>query len=159
VQAQNSTSDSGSFKYVDKPKTNMRIVTLLVWGVSCFLGFKAVTEPPSDRWVLPLVLGFFVLCSSLLVGEFMLRPTRTTCYDPVQRKLVIQETARWRKKEQVASISPSERFQVFHCDSDPSVLVYGVRIRSTDNDWLTIADYLPKERAEDLARQANRFQS
>ena len=159
MQAQNSTSNSGSFRYVDKPKTNMRIVTLLVWGVSCFLGFKAITEPPSDGWVLPLVLGFFVLCSSLLVREFMLRPTRTTFYDPAQRKLVIQGAARWRKKERVASISPSERFQVFHCDSDPSVLVYGVRIRSTDNDWLTIADYLPRERADELARQANRFQS
>lgn len=159
MQAQSWISDSGTFTYVDKPKAHMRITTLLVWGASCVLLYKAFTVPPDNPWIFWLVVGFFGLCSSLLVREFMLSPTRTTSYDLAQRKLVIQETSPWRKKERIASISRGERFQVFHCDSDPSVLVYGVRIRSIDNEWITIADYLPKDRADDLARQANRFQS
>ena len=101
---------------------------------------------------MPLTGAFFVLCSCLVIREFMLRPTRATSYDPLKRKMVIQETAVWRNKQQVALINRGSRFEVFHCDSDPTVLVYGVRIRSTDNEWVTIADFLPKDRAEDLAR-------
>ena len=69
MQAQSSTPDSGSFTYVDKPKTNMRVTTLLVWGVSCFLLYKAFTVPPVNPWIFWLVIGFFGLCCSLLVRD------------------------------------------------------------------------------------------
>jgi hypothetical protein len=84
----------------------------------------------------------------------MLRPTRVTTIRPLQRQVVVQETAPWRKNELVASIPPGARFEIFQCDGDNS-LAHGVRIKSTDKGWLTVAEYVSKEDAEAIASAAN----
>jgi hypothetical protein len=84
----------------------------------------------------------------------MLRPTRVTTIRPLERQVIVQETAQWRKKRLVASISPDVRFEVFQCESDNS-LAHGVRIKSQDKGWITVAEYVSTENAERLAREAN----
>jgi hypothetical protein len=66
---------------------------------------------------------------------------------------MVQETARWRKKELVASIPPGARFEVVQGDRDTNL--YEVRIKSTDKGWVTVAEYVSKENAERIACDAN----
>ncbi len=144
----------GAYTFVDRPKTSLKVVTLLVWTVSRYLIYKAVVQPPPQPWAVPGILLIFALCSYSVLHEFMLRPMRVTTIRPLERQIVVQETARWRKTERVISIPRGDRFEIFQCDSDNAV-AHGVRIRSTDRKWLTVAEYLSKDAAEGLARDAN----
>ena len=140
--------------FVDRPKTILRVVSLLVWAVSAFLVYKVFVEPPLQTRVVWGVLAIFALCCYSVINEFMLRPTRITTIRPLERRVVVQETARWRKKEVVVAIPPGTRFEVFPCDSDNTV-AYGVRIKPAGKGWLTVAEYISKESAERVAREAN----
>jgi hypothetical protein len=154
VQIFGSRTENTPYTFVDRPKTSLRIVSVLVWSVSAFLLYKAIVESAPNPWILWGALAIFAVCCYSLVHEFMLRPTRVTTIHPLERQVVVQETAAWRKKKLGASISPGIRFEVFQCESDNS-LAHGVRIKSPDNGWLTIAEYVSAENAERLARQAN----
>jgi hypothetical protein len=68
--------------------------------------------------------------------------------------VVVEETAPWRKREIVVSIPAGTRFEIFECDSDNSV-AHGVRIKSIDKGWFTVAEYVSREDAECLASDAN----
>ena len=151
-QTEDASYSDVAFPLVDGPKTSFRIASLLVWSASAFLVYKAVVRWQTG-WILWLVIAFFGICCYGVVNEFMLRPTRVTTIRPLQRQLVVQETARWRKKELVASIPRSARFEVVRCDSDMNL--YEVRIKSTDKGWVTVAEYVSKENAERMARDAN----
>jgi hypothetical protein len=143
--------DEAPFTFVDRPKASLRVVTVAVWLVSCFLLYKAVVEPPPEPWILWALLAFFALCGYGVIREFMLRPMRVTTV--LRRRVVLEETAPWRKSRLVASIPPGAYFEIFSCDSDSDMS--GVRIQSKDNGWLTIAEFVSKEDAELLARDAN----
>ena len=147
------TEDAPPYSLVDGPKASLRIASLLVWSVSAFLLYKAVVEPPTESWVLWGVLAIFAVCCYSVINEFMLRPTRVTTIRPLQRQLVVQETARWHKRELVVSIPTSARFEVVHRDRDMNL--YEVRIKSTDKGWVTVAEYVSKENGERMARDAN----
>src|SRR5258708_25344406 len=97
------------YTFVDRPKISLRIVSLLVWGVSGFLLYKAVVEPPAELWARWGILAIFALCCYSVIHEFMLRPARVTTIRAAQRQVVIQETAPWRKREIVASLPPGTR--------------------------------------------------
>ena len=83
----------------------------------------------------------------------MLRPTRVTTLWPLERRLLAQETAAWRKKELVVSIPPGALFEIAFCDRDTDL--YEVRIKSAENGWVTVAEYVSKNSAEHIARDAN----
>jgi hypothetical protein len=158
--------DDSISTFVDRPKRALRVVTMAIWGVACFLLYEAVVTKPDELWVLPRdgrifrlwvlpgTAGFFAWCCCLVVREFKLRPTRVTTVCRLRREVVVQETAPWRKRRVVASVSPGSRFEIFRCDGS-DVMYFGVRIRSQEDSWVTIADYLLKNQAEDLARAAN----
>jgi len=154
VQTLRPDGDDTLFTFVDRPKASLRIVTLAVWAVASFLLYKALIERPPQPWVLRLALAFFVLCCCLVLREFMLRPVRVTTVCPLRRQVVIRETAPWHKRQRATTIPPGARFEIFQCDSD-DVAYFGVRIRSQDKSWLTVAEFLSKENAEDLADEAN----
>jgi hypothetical protein len=154
VQIIGSRTEDSSYTFIDRPKTSLRIVSVLVWSVSAFLLYKGIVEPAPKAWILWGALAIFAVCCYSLVHEFMLRPTRVTTIRPLERQVVVQETAPWCKKKLVASISPGIRFEVFQCESDNS-LAYGVRIKSQDKGWFTVAEYVSMENAERLARDAN----
>jgi hypothetical protein len=101
------------------------------------------------------MVGDRVLCNLLPWGGKRIHASPDACYNypPLQRQLVVQETARWRKKELVASIPRSARFEMVRCDSDMNL--YEVRIKSTDKGWVMVAEYVSKENAERMARDAN----
>jgi len=111
-------------------------------------------DPPAELWARWGILAIFALCCYSVIHEFMLRPTRVTTIRAAQRQVVVQETAPWRKSEIVVSIPPGTRFEIFECDSDNSV-AHGVRIKSIDKGWFTVAEYVSKEDAECLASDAN----
>jgi hypothetical protein len=146
--------DDAPYTFVDSPKTSLRVVSLLVWSVCAFLLYKAVVDPPSESLVMWGVCVLFAACCYSVIHEFMLRPMRVTTVLPMQRQIVVQETAPWRKREVVASIPPGARFDVFQCDSDNNC-AYGVRIKLADKRSVTIAEYVSKEKAERLAGDAN----
>ena len=143
---------------VDRPKTSLRVASLLVWSACGFLFYKSVVDPPPESWALWGRLGMlaiFAMCCYAVIREFMLRPTRVTTISALQqRQVVVQEIAPWRKRDIVASIPPGARFETFPCESDNDA-VHGVRIKSVDKGWLTVAEYVPKQTAERLAREAN----
>jgi hypothetical protein len=154
MRAFGSQIDDTPCTFIDAPKTSLRVASLLVWSVCAFLLYKAVVEPPSESWIVWGLFAMFAVCCYSVIHEFMLRPMRVTTVRPLQRQIVIQETARWRRKELVASIPPGSRFEIFQCDSDNNQ-AYGVRIKSTDKGWVTVAEYVSKERSERLASDAN----
>jgi hypothetical protein len=143
-----------TFTIVDRPKLSLRLVSLAVWSVSAFLFYKAMVEPPRSHAVLWGVFGIFALCSILLLREFFFRPVRVTMICPERREIVLEESAPLRKRRVVTAIPAGDDFQIFRCDSDNDI-AYGVRIRSKDKGWLTIAEYVPKQKAEEMARHAN----
>jgi hypothetical protein len=100
------------------------------------------------------ILAIFAFCCYSVIHELMLRPTRVTTIRAAQRQVVVEETAPWRKREIVVAIPPGTRFEIFECDSDNSV-AHGVRIKSMDKRWFTVAEYVSKENAECLASDAN----
>jgi hypothetical protein len=142
------------YTFTDERKINLRVVSVLVWSVSAFLLYKGVVETPIDVRVWWITIAIFVLCSGSVVYEFMYRPRRVTTIRLQERQVVIQETAPWRSKSLVASIPPGMHFEVFQCDSDNTV-AHGVRIRSSEKRWITVAEYVSREKAELLAREAN----
>jgi hypothetical protein len=144
VQTFESRDDELTFTLVDPRKAGLRIASLIVWCGSVFLLYKAAVEAPSEGWVLWGTLGIFAVCCYSVVHEFMLRPMRVTTVFPWRRQIVVQETAPWRKRQKVTSIPPAARFEVFRCDSD-NAEGYGVRVRSQDNGWLTIAEYVSEK--------------
>lgn len=142
------------YRFVDRPKARLRVVSLLVWGVSAFLLYMAVIDPPGQSWVVFGAFAIFGLCCYSVIHEFLLRPARVTTVRPLQRQVVVEETARWRKNELTVSLPPGTRFETFLCDSDNDI-AYGVRIKSVDKRWITVAEYVSKDAAERLAREAN----
>jgi hypothetical protein len=142
------------YTFVDRPKTSLRVLALLGCAVTGFLTYKAVVEPPPVSWAVWAAFGMFAVCCYSAIHEFMLRPTRVTTIHPLERQVVVQETARWRRKELVASIPPGACFEIFPCDNDNSD-AYGVRVKSTEGGWLTAAEYVSKDTAEYLTREAN----
>ena len=143
------------FTFVDRPKTYLKIVTLMIWGVACFLLYKALGEPVLS-WPLPITSAFFVLCSCLVLREFLFRPTRVTTLNPDHSEIVIQETAPLRRRRVAASLSKASRFEVRQCDSE-NTASFEVRIQSNDRGWVIVAEYLSKNAAEHLADDANRI--
>jgi hypothetical protein len=139
---------------VDRPKTSVRVVTVGVWMVSAFLLYKAMVEPPAQRVVWWLVVGMFILCTVLTIREFLFRPVRVTTIRPRSRELVLEEAAPLRKRRSVKSLPFGSKFEIALCDSD-NTLAYEVRIRTADNKWLTVADFLSKHEAEEMAESAN----
>jgi hypothetical protein len=53
----------------------------------------------------------------------------------------------------MVSLSAGARFEIAFCDRDMNL--YEVRIKSTNNDWVIVAEYESKENAERIARDAN----
>jgi hypothetical protein len=139
---------------VDRPKTSVRIATFAVWTVSCFLLYKAVLEPPAQSVVWWIVVGMFTLCSFLTIREFLLRPVRITTIRPRSRELVLEETALLRKRRSVTTLPFGSKFEISLCDSD-NTQAYEVRVRTADKKWLTVADFLSKHHAEEIADRAN----
>ena len=146
-------TEDARYSLVHAPRSSLRIASLLVWSVSAFLLYKAVAEPSAPSWALWGALAIFVLCCYSVINEFMLRPTRATTILPLERRLLVRETAAWRKKERALSIPPGARFEIAFCDRDANL--YEVRIKSTDKDWVIVAEYVAKEDAERIARDAN----
>jgi hypothetical protein len=138
---------------VDRPKARVRVVTVGVWAVSAFLLYKAVVEPPAQS-VVWTVVGMFLLCTVLTIREFLFRPIRVTTIRPRSREVVLEEAAPLRRRRSVKSLPFGTKFEITLCDSDNS-LAYEVRIRTADNKWLTVADYLSKEEAKIMADRAN----
>jgi hypothetical protein len=139
---------------VDRPKTSVRVVTVAVWTVSAFLLYKAVVEPPAQSLVWWVVFGMFLLCTVLTIREFLFRPVRVTTIRPRSREVVLEESAPLRKRRSVKCLPLGSKFEISLCDSD-NTLAYEVRIRTADNRWLTVADFLSKHEAEDMADRAN----
>jgi hypothetical protein len=139
---------------MDRPKTSVRVVTVAVWAVSAFLLYKAVVEPPAQSVVGWIVVGMFLLYTVLTIREFLLRPVRVTTIRPRSREVVLEEAAPLRKRRSVKSLPFGSKFEISLCDSD-NTLAYEVRIRTADNRWLTVADFLSKHEAEDMANRAN----
>jgi len=153
VNLSGSQIEHSPYSLVHAPRSSLRIAALLVWSVSAFLLFKAVVEPTAPSWAFWGALAIFAVCCCSVINEFMLRPTRTTTIRPVERQLFVQETAAWRKKELVVSISPGARFEIVFCDRDMNL--YEVRIKSANKGWITVAEYVSKQDAERIARDAN----
>jgi hypothetical protein len=65
--------------------------------------------------------------------------------------MVLEESAPLRKRRVVTAIPAGNDFQIFRCESDND-FTYGVRIQSKDRCWLTIAEYVPKQKAEEMVR-------
>lgn len=139
---------------VDKPKTSVRVVTVAVWAVSAFLLYKAVVEPPAQSVFWWAVVGMFTLCTVLAIRELLFRPVRVTTIRPRSREVVLEEAAPLRKRRSIDSIPFGAKFEIALCDSD-NTLAYEVRIRTANNRWLTVADFLSREKAEDMADRAN----
>jgi hypothetical protein len=96
----------------------------------------------------------FILCTVLTVRELSFRPVRVTTIRSRSREVVLEEAAPLRKRRSVKSLPFGAKFEISLGDSDNS-LAYEVRIRTADNKWLTIAEYLSKEEAEIIADRAN----
>ena len=145
---------AGLPSFVDRPKTNIRVVTVGVWAVSTFLVYKAIVEPPAQRVIWWIAVGMFILCTVLTIREFLFRPVRVTTIRARDREIVLEEHALLRKRRWVSSVPLGSKFEISLCDSD-NALAYEVRIRTADNKWLTIAEYLSKHEAEEMADRAN----
>jgi len=141
------------YSLVHTPRSSLRLASLLVWSAAAFLLYKAVAEPSAPSWAFWCALAIFVFCCCSVISEFMLQPTRVTTIRPLERQLLVQETATWRKKERMVSLSAGARFEIAFCDRDMNL--YEVRIKSTNNDWVIVAEYESKENAERIARDAN----
>jgi hypothetical protein len=139
---------------VDRPKTSVRVVTVGVWTVSAFLLYKAMVESPVQSVFWWTVVGMFILCTVLTLREFLFRPVRVTTIRPTSREVVLEEAAPLRKRRSVKSLPLGSKFEISLCDSD-NTLAYEVRIRTADNKWLTVADFLSKLEAEEMADRAN----
>ena len=153
VQMFGPQTEDTPYSFVDRPRTSFRVVSVLVWTASAFLLYKAVMEPPTESWAFWGALAIFAVCCYSVINEFMLRPTRVTTIRPVERQLVVQETALWRKKELIASIPRGACFEIALRDGDMNL--YEVRIKSTNKGWVTVAEYVSKEDAARIARDAN----
>lgn len=155
MQVSGPETGTGPYTFVDRPKTSLKVVSVVVWIVTAFLMYKALVEPPEERWAVFMMFAVFCACSYAVMHEFLLRPTRQTTIHPLQRRVVVQETSWGRNRELVRSIAPDTRFEIFECDSDNSA-AYGVRVKAMENGWLTVAEFLSKTHAERLMREAIR---
>lgn len=145
----------GVYTVVDRRRPAVKAMTALVWFGASYMLYRVKLQPPADQpFAVPGTIVFFAVCSFLLVYELMLHPIRVTTIRPLQREVVIRETARWRKRERVMPIGPGIYFEMHRWDSEASSS-YGVRFRSPNKKWLTIAEHLSKDEAERIAREAN----
>ena len=142
-----------SHSLTHSPRRSLRLTSVLVWSVAAFLLYKAVRDPAAPSWASWGAFAMFALCCYSVINEFMLRPTRTTTIQPRERQLLVQEIAAWRKKEKIISIAPGAVFEIAFCDRDANL--YEVRIKSAGKRWVLVADYVSKEDAERIARDAN----
>jgi hypothetical protein len=142
------------FKFVDRPKVSLKVVSLLFAAVAGFMFWKAVGAG-TPTWALWGAAGFLALGGLLSVREFLYRPVRVTTIDPVKSELVVEETAPLRRRRIVAEIPTGARFETYECDSD-NTPVFGVRVKAVHGRWVVVGDYLSRQKAEALAAEANR---
>ena len=144
--------ENASNSFVHSPRASLRIASALVWSVAAFLLYKAL-DPSAPPWALWGTSAIFALTCYSVLNEFMLRPTRVTTIRPEEREILIQETARWHNKEFVVPITPGARFEVAFCDRDSDL--YEVRIKAAGRNPVVVAEYVSKQEAERIARDAN----
>ena len=140
------------YRLAERPKSYLRVLSLLVWSASVLLLYMLIIHPSAQSWPVWAAFAMFVLFS--VIGEFLLRPARIPSARPLRRQVVVQQMARWRNNEMGVSLPPGTRFEIFVCHGGHGG-GYGVRIKSADQRWITVAEYVSKEAAERLAGEAN----